>query len=225
MKIDNDQIGGTAATVGILLNNDTDISVIGNRIFNTPRGITLTTTSDSNVVGNNVHNTTAVAISSGIHVGSSSTANNITNNVLLADSGATATQGLGFDSTVSGNNVGGNAIVGFASPIVDEGTNDTDFAENGIIIGQAGTKYTDRQFVTVTSGCTAAANTACTFTATWPHPFLNTTYAFSCFAAAATGQGLISGQSTTTTTSVITSFFNPLSTSNTLNTAYCEAWE
>ena len=227
VKVDNAQITGTSASSGILANNDVDIMLTGNRILNTPRGITISGTDNSTVVGNNIHNTTAVAISNAIEIQTGSTGNVISDNALLVDAGGTSIFGLNFDSTTANNSVGGNTIVGFATAFTDAGSNNMLDAANGILIGTSGNKYTNRQFATVTTGCTAAAGVgnSCPFTVTWPNAFPNSSYAFSCFSAIATGAGTITGENSSTTNTTVTNFVNLSSASNSLSKAYCEAWE
>jgi hypothetical protein len=98
-------------------------------------------------------------------------------------------------------------------------------AANGNIIGTQGTQYHIRQFVTVSSGCTAAANASCQFTVTWPNAFPNATYAMICYLGAATGVGVVVGDASPTSTSTTVSFRDLSGASNTATQTFCEAWE
>ena len=228
VKVDNAQITGTVAAEGIQASHDVDIMLTGNRILNVPIGINLVTTTSSTIVGNNIHNTTEVGVDDGIQVGSSSTGNVISDNALLVDAGGTSIFGLNFDSTTSNNSVGGNTIVGFATAFSDAGSNNMLDAANGILIGTSGNKYTNRQHVTVTTGCTAVAGVGntCPITVTWPVTFPNATYAMSCYlASASSGAGEVIGNINPTASSTTVDFVNLVAASNTAGPIYCEAWE
>jgi hypothetical protein len=223
-------VNGTNITstlgIGVEVNNSSDILIENNRIVNTPNiGIFIVNTTGSNFTGNNIRTTNGNEIATGIRV-QGSIKNVITNNVLLQDPGASsAVAGITFDSASNTNNVGSNSLINWATPIIDSGTNNGMFAANGLLVGLSGNKYTNRQFVTATTGCTAAANGTCPFTVVWPNNFPDTTYAISCYPATETGIGVISGENAASSNNTIVNFHDLSGASNTLTKAYCEAWE
>ena len=215
--------------IGIEVNDSSDILVENNRIDNTPNiGIFISGTTSSNFVGNNLDITDGNEIATGIRVQLSSVNNNITDDILLIEAGATSTvAGISFDSTSNNNNVGSNAIVNWATPIADAGTNNALFPENGLVIGLSGNKYTDRQFSTTTTGCTAGAaiGDTCTASVTFPNAFPNASYKLSCYVGASTGAAAVSGNISPTSTSTTVTFTNLTTASNVLTVLNCEAWE
>ena len=225
-------VNGTNITsslgIGVTVNNSSDILINNNHILNTPNiGIFISNTTGSSFIGNNIRTTSPNTIATGIRV-QGSIKNIITNNVLLQDPGAASTiGGITFDSTSTGNSVGSNSLINWANPIVDAGSNNAMFDENGILVGLSGNKYTNRQFSTATTGCTAGAaiGDSCTASVTFPNAFPDTTYHLSCYVGASTGAASVSGKISPAPTSASVTFTNLTTASNVLTVLNCEAWE
>jgi hypothetical protein len=213
-------VGVSALTSGSLqVNHNNFVTGVASAIF-------FTNVSASTVTGNVENGITATNIFNLVN----SVGNVISSNTI----NGTAACGIALDATSSGNaglqtNQIGNPALGAIGTLVCNAGSNPLVAAQGLQAGLNGGVYKIRQLIRITGSpiCTAAANSQCTFTLTWPKAFPDASWMGECTVELSAGTGVIWGVSGTgKTSSTATVFYRDFTgLSNMLTSAVCEGWE